>query len=224
MPEDKKPEAKITDIRRVFNGFFKVDEYDVEMDKHEGGTRKVTRLVFERGHAVAILGYDPKRDEVLLVNEMRVGLLAAGDYPFSDALPAGMIDKGESEIDAARREMLEETGLVLNNPSIIHPGAYVSAGGTSERITLVFGLVDMSKAGGVHGHAAEGEDIKSVIVKSDDFIKHAESGALKDMKSLVAAFWLANNKTRLQSLYAAGDGIANDNGKTPPVKKQPPKP
>jgi ADP-ribose pyrophosphatase len=221
MSEDKKPKAKINGISRLFNGFFKIDEYDVDVDKHEGGTRKLKRLVFERGHAVAILGYDPKRDEVLLVNEMRIGMLAAGDDPFSDSLPAGMIDKGETEMAAACREMLEETGLVLNNPSIIHPGAYVSAGGTSERITLVFGLVDMSKAGGVHGHAAEGEDIKSVVVKSDDFIKRAESGALKDMKSLVAAFWLASNKARLQSLYAPG---ANDNGQTPPLKNNPPQP
>jgi len=203
MDENKKPEAKIIDKRRVFDGFFKVDEYDIQMDKHEGGTQQVTRLVFERGHAVTVLGYDPDRDEVLLINEMRPGLLAAGEYPFSDALPAGMIDNGESEIEAACREMLEETGLDLKEPSVIHPGAYVSSGGTSERIALVFGLIDTSKAGGIHGEAEGGENIKSVVVASDEFIRRAESGDLKDMKSLVAAFWLAAHKPRLQELHAA---------------------
>jgi hypothetical protein len=64
MSEDKKPQAKITALRRVFNGFFKVDEYDIEMDRHEGGTQKVVRQIFERGHAVGILAYDPVADRV----------------------------------------------------------------------------------------------------------------------------------------------------------------
>lgn len=204
MNEDKKPEARVTGKKRVFDGFFKVDEYEIDLDKHDGGTLQVKRLVFERGHAVAILGYDPDRDEVLLINEMRPGLLAAGEYPFSDALPAGMIDKGEDAMTAASREMMEETGLELKEPSIIHAGAYVSSGGTSERIALVFGVIDSSKAGGVHGHESEGENIRSVVVSADEFLRRAESGDLKDMKSLVAAFWLASNKPKLQQAHAAG--------------------
>ncbi len=207
---NKKPSARIVGKERVFNGFFKMDELTIEQDKHDGGTMTVKRLIFERGHAVAILGYDPTRDEVLLVNEMRPGLLAAGDYPFNDSLPAGMIDAGEDEITAAKREMLEETGLELKNPTLIHPGAYVSSGGTSERLALVFGTVDMSRAGGVHGHASEGEDIKSVVMSADEFIARAESGALKDMKSLVCAFWLAKNKERIREAFAA-ENVTNDN-------------
>ncbi len=196
---DEKPKARVTDVKRVFNGFFKVDEYDVEVDNHDGGTRNLKRLVFERGHAVAILGYDPARDEVLLINEMRIGMLAAGDDPFADALPAGMIDKGETAIDAAKREMVEETGLTLNNPKLIHPGAYVSAGGTSERLALVFGIVDMTQAGGVHGHAGEGEDIKSVVVPADEFIRRAEAGTITGMSALAAAFWLAVHRAELRA-------------------------
>lgn len=213
MSKAKKPEAKVVEKKRVYDGFFKMDEYTIEMDKHDGGKQTLKRLVFERGHAVAILGYDPKRDEVLLINEMRPGLLAAGDYPFSDSLPAGMIDKGETAIDAAKREMLEETGLMLENATLIHDGAYVSSGGTSEKLALVFGTVDMTKAGGVHGHAAEGESIKSVIIPADELVSRAESGKIKDMKSLVCAFWLAKNKERLQKLYAEPEKTAD--------KKQP---
>lgn len=211
-PADGKarPEARIVQKDRVFDGFFKMDELTIEHDTHAGDSMTVKRLIFERGHAVAILGYDPARDEVLLVNEMRPGLLAAGDYPFNDSLPAGMIDKGEDEITAAKREMLEETGLELQNARMIHPGAYVSSGGTSERLALVFGTVDMTRAGGVHGHASEGEDIKTVILSSDEFIARAENGALKDMKSLVCAFWLAKNRDMLRTAHAA-DKAQNDN-------------
>lgn len=206
----KRPEARIIGKERVFDGFFKMDELTIEHDTHDGGSMTVKRLIFERGHAVAILGYDPARDQVLLVNEMRPGLLAAGDYPFNDSLPAGMIDKGEDEITAATREMREETGLELKNPQLIHPGAYVSSGGTSERLALVFGTVDMAGAGGVHGHASEGEDIKTVILSSDEFIQRAESGALKDMKSLVCAFWLAKNRDTIRTKHAEATA-KNDN-------------
>lgn len=198
---DEKPKARVTDVKRVFNGFFKVDEYHVDVDNHEGGgSRQLKRLVFERGHAVAILGYDPARDEVLLVSEMRIGILAAGEDPFAEALPAGMIDAGETAIDAAKREMVEETGMTLNNPTLVHAGAYVSPGGTSERIALVCGTVDMTQAGGVHGHASEGEDIKTIVVSADEFIRRAEAGTLKDMKSLMAAFWLAIHRSELRTL------------------------
>ena len=40
----------------------------------------VRQLVMERGHAVGVLGYDASRDEVVLANELRPGMLAAGEY------------------------------------------------------------------------------------------------------------------------------------------------
>lgn len=218
---DARPEARIVSRRRVYDGFFKMDEYTIDVDCHNGGRQTVDRLIFERGHAVAILGYDPARDEVLLVNEMRPGLLAAGEYPFSDSLPAGMIDAGEDEIEAARREMMEETGLVLDNARLIHAGAYVSSGGTSERLALVFGTVDMTKAGGVHGHAHEGEDIKSVIVSADEFIARAESGELKDMKSLVCAFWLSKHRDDLRKLAPAAESVNDNRAARKPQRHQP---
>lgn len=218
MKEDQKPQAKIIHKKRVYDGRFKLDEYTIEMDKHDGGGKQtVNRLIFERGHAVGVLGYDPHRDEVLLINEMRPGMLAAGDYPFYDATPAGMIDEGETAIDAAKREMLEETGVALENPVLIHEGAYVSSGGTSEKIALVFGTVDMTKAGGVHGHAEEGENIKTVVMTADEFISRAENGAIKDMKSLVCAFWLAKNRDRIQKACAN-----NKSNQAPPPRSSKP--
>lgn len=199
MAEDKKPQAKIIERKRVYDGFFKMEELTIEMDKHDGGTQTLKRLNFERGNAVAMLAYDPVSDEVLMVNEMRAGVLAAGDYPFTDSLPAGMIDEGETPLEAAARELKEEAGLELQNPRLIHPGAFVSSGGSSEKISLVFGTVNMKQAGGIHGEASEGESIKTVIVKADEFLARAEDGRLADMKSLACAFWLALHRDELRS-------------------------
>lgn len=145
----------------------------------------------ERGNAVAVLGHDPKRGEIVLANEFRPGALAAGDYPFRDNLVAGVIEDGETALDAAIREMQEEAGLVLSEPVIIHPGAYVSPGGTSEKISLVYGTVDTSGAAGVHGNVAEDEDILTVVVPAKVFIERVQSGDINDLKTLVAGYWFA---------------------------------
>ncbi len=193
--------AKVTKKERVFDGFFKVDQFNIKADKHGGGTHDLIRLNFERGHAVTVLGYDPIRDEVLLVNEMRSGILAANEDPYEDALPAGAIDEGETAIEAGKREMEEETGVTINTLETIHAGAYVSPGGTSEKISIIMAIVDMSKAGGIHGKEEEGESIKTVIMKSDEFISKVQKSELKDMKTALAGHWLLSNKERLQSKY-----------------------
>jgi ADP-ribose pyrophosphatase len=104
---------------------------------------------------------------------------------------AGKIEDGETALEAAVREMQEEAGLDLSDPVLIHSGAYVSPGGTSEKISLVYGVVDTRSAGGVHGSAAEDEDILSVVVPSKLFIERVRTGDIDDLKTLVAGYWFA---------------------------------
>ena len=65
------------------------------------GTR-ISQEIVEQGNVVAILAIDD--DEAILVNEFR--------YPVGYVLeiPAGNIDKGETPLKCAKRELLEETG------------------------------------------------------------------------------------------------------------------
>ena len=79
-------DAEKSDLRVVFqekttlnHGFFQVDQYKLKHQKHEGGWSPViVRELFERGHAVAVLPYDPKRDCVVLVEQFRIGAYATG--------------------------------------------------------------------------------------------------------------------------------------------------
>jgi ADP-ribose pyrophosphatase len=194
----RKPTAKIEQVTPMFQGFLSVNRYRIEVDRHQGGTYQVERLVMERGHAVGVLGYDPVRDQVVLANEFRPGMLAAGDEPFTDNLVAGGVGENESLVEAAVREMREETGLELVDPVVVHRGAYVSSGGTSEKMAIVAGSVDSSKAGGVHGRADEGEDIKTVVLSAEEFIARARRGEIADLKTWVAGYWLAENRSRLR--------------------------
>ncbi len=192
-----KPAAKITHRKEEYNCFIKIARLEIEAEKHDGGKQNVRLRVMEQGMpVVAVLAYDPVRDEVVMVNELRAGPLAAGDEPYIDNLVTGGVKAGEDFLDAARREVLEETGLELTSAFFIHEGAYTSPSGTTEKLTLVAGIVDTGKAGGVHGQENEKEDLKTVIMASDRFIRRAGRGCIKDLKSVTAAFWLASNRDK----------------------------
>lgn len=190
----KKPRAVVKSVEPMCSGFLRVNRYQIDVERHEGGWRTLTWELMERGNAVAVLGYDPIRDEVVLANEFRPGALIAGDYPFTDNLVAGGIIEGESLLDAAVREMKEETGLELSDPILVHPGAFVSSGGTSEKIAIVAGTVDASLATGTNGNPNESEDILSVVLPAEEFIRRVRSAEITDLKTLVAGYWLAERR------------------------------
>jgi ADP-ribose pyrophosphatase len=188
---EKQLNANILGRTPLHEGFLRVYRYEFEVQNLGGGVRQISWEMMERGNAVAVLGHDPRRDEVVLANEFRPGAMVAGDYPYRDNLVAGAIDGNETAVDAAVREMHEETGLALGNPTVIHPGAYVSSGGTSEKISIVYGTVDSGQAGGVHGNVAEHEDILTVVLPAKVFIDRVRSGMINDLKTLVAGYWFA---------------------------------
>lgn len=170
----------------------KFSRYVFEVERFEGGHREVVWDVMERGHSVGVLGHDPVRDEIVLIREFRPGAAVAGEAPFFESLIAGTIDGAESAVTVAIREMREEAGLVLTEPVVIHPGAYVSAGSTSEKVAIVAGRVDTRAAGGIHGKAQEDENIKTVVLPAAEFIRRVRHGEVRDMKTLLAGYWLAD--------------------------------
>ena len=186
--------AIIHNRRPLHEGFLRVYEYEFDVEKHGGGIARISRELMERGNAVAVLGHDPNRNEVVLGNEFRPGVMVTGDYPYRDNLIAGAIDKNETALQAAVREMREETGLVLSNPVVVHSGAYVSSGGTSEKISIVYGTVDTAQAGAVHGNESEDEDILGIVLPAKVFIERVRSGEINDLKTLVAGYWFAEQE------------------------------
>ena len=65
-----------------------------------------------------------KEDSVLLVKHGPDSMHLQADY----GLPSGKVDKGETELRAAVRELSEETGLITTEADLIlFPGNYYSA-------------------------------------------------------------------------------------------------
>ncbi len=143
-----------------YQGFFRMECCTIEHETFDGGMLRVRRENLERGDAVAVLLYDAERDEVLLLEQFRVGPAMRDEHPWMLEIVAGMIDADESEEQAARRESLEEAGYM---PEALHFLAryYVSPGGTSERISLYLAQVDRHRPYGEGGGMRkEQEDIR----------------------------------------------------------------
>jgi ADP-ribose pyrophosphatase len=199
MRKARHPEltARILNVTTEYSGFLSIKRYEIEEDLHGGGRQRIERYVMERGDAVGVLAFDPSRDRVVLVNELRAGILAAGEAPFSDSLIAGAIGAGESALAAAVRETLEEAGLELRRPCIIHDRAYVSPGGTSEAVTLVYGEVTAPADEEIHGSPAERENIRTTLLSSRQLMSRIRRGEIEDMKTLLAGYWLSANRAAL---------------------------
>lgn len=136
-------------------------------DGTEGGVQ--TWELWRRGFAVAVLPFDPWTDRVALIEQFRLPALAAGFDPVMLECPAGLLDEGEDPVEAARREVLEETGLT---PDLFAPiGRYIlNQGGSDETISLFVARVRLPEPGiiGHHGLQAEHEDIRLRVVPATE--------------------------------------------------------
>lgn len=186
------PRVLVRDRKRVFDGFFKVDELTLSHLKFDGQmSRDKQVLVFERGDAVAILLFNRDTRQVVLVNQFKAPTLEKSKTDgWITEVAAGMIRPGETYEGAAIRETLEETGYCIASPQLIAT-FFSSPGGSSERIFLYFAEVgDADKIGQGGGRPAEGEDIEVQTVSPEDLFERLLSGTIDDPKLLIAAYWL----------------------------------
>ncbi|MFO1188786.1 MAG: ADP-ribose diphosphatase [Alphaproteobacteria bacterium] len=187
-------------IERVpaFQGYFRIDRYRLRHRLHAGGwSEPMSREVFERGHAVCVLPYDPRRDEVVLIEQFRVGAYAAGFAPWLIEIVAGIIDPGETAVDVAHREMREEAGLVIETLEPICR-YLVSPGGTTESVELFCGRVDASTAGGIFGLDQEHEDIRVMRVPATEALNWLAAGRIVNAAAVIALQWLALNREKIR--------------------------
>lgn len=196
-------DVEILEKTVCFEGFFRVERYCLRHRLFNGNwSQPLTRELFERGHAAAVLPYDPIRDEVVLIEQFRAGALAAPGGPWLLEIVAGMIEAGETAEEVAKRESVEEADCVITDLIPLYD-YLVSPGGTTERVALFCGRVDATHAGGVHGAIDEGEDIKVHVVKLETALTWLNSGKLNSASVIIALQWLALNRHTVQRQWSS---------------------
>lgn len=193
----KKKDVRIIEKTRLFSGFFKMTKFTFKHRLFEGGwSESIQREVFERGHAIAVLLYDPDLSEFVLLEQFRIGALETSESPWLFEVVAGIIDPGETPEDVCHRESLEEAGVEVTH--LTKALSYLSSpGGTTERLHIYIGKVDAHKAKGVHGLEYEGEDILVHRVEESEAMKWIEQGKIDNAAALIALQWFAINKSKV---------------------------
>lgn len=195
--------VEILDRTVCYQGFFRIDRYRLRHRLFSGEWGpELVREVFERGHAAAVLPYDPERDEVVLIEQFRVGALGGSDDPWLVEIVAGMIEPDESPAAVACREAIEESGCHITELVPICD-YFVSPGGTTERLALFCGKVDASEAGGTHGLAEEHEDIRVVVMTAAEAFEQVSSGGIKAAAPIIALLWLQLNREGLRHRWGS---------------------
>ncbi|QFI55635.1 ADP-ribose diphosphatase [Aeromonas simiae] len=194
-------DVEVLEKRVGYDGFFKVNSYRLRHRLFAGGwCEPIVRELFERGHAVALLAYDPRRDQVVMIEQFRIGALETASSPWLLELIAGIIEPGEAPDEVARRESEEEAGVTLGR--IEHAMSYlVSPGGTTERIEIFIGEVDASQANGLHGLPEEGEDIRVHVIDRQNAYALVQSGRIDNAASIIALQWLQLHHDEVRSRW-----------------------
>ncbi len=122
--------------------------------------------------AVAIIAV--KDEHIILVKQYR--------YPIGELLleiPAGKIESGETALQTAQRELLEETGFQSNNLEYI--GEFYTTPGFSNQNLHFYFTDQLTKKvmSDVYGVDSD-EEIKVVLMKLDEFVN---GQTIRDMKT-----------------------------------------
>lgn len=195
---------KINHTTRTYDGHFKVDQLLVEHELFSGGTSKeLTRERVSRQNAVAVLPYDPVRDEVVLVEQFRIGALKNNqqkDSPWLVEIIAGLVEDGEEYEDVACREALEEANCKVDN--LTHVSSFFpTPGGFSELSHVYIAQTDTTGLGGICGLEEEGEDIRVHVVASNVAIEWLHQGKIRSAIPMIAIYNFIQLREKLKKQW-----------------------
>ena len=198
-------DVNVIEKKQEFKSYVHVNSYRLKHKLFEGGwSAEISREVLERGHAAAVLLYDPDLDLLVMIEQFRPGafaaigsgLIPAGETPWLIECVAGIIEDGETPEDVVRREAVEESGCVISELTPLYH-YYASPGCSSESVFLYCGRVDASNAGGIHGLDGEGENIRVLTATPQEALLWLETGRINNSMTMIALQWFQSNREKL---------------------------
>lgn len=197
----KNKDVNVLTKETLYKGFFECNRYSFTHPLFDGGTSDIVkREVFERGHAVAVLPYDPILDELVLLEQFRFPAMETTQSAWLIEVVAGIIDPGETPEDVCYREAQEEAGINISNLTKI--SSYLTTpGACTERIELYIAQVDAKTAKGIHGLDNEAEDIKVLRVPLAQAEEWLSNGKIDNSTAIIALQWLLLNKEKLKASW-----------------------
>jgi nudix-type nucleoside diphosphatase (YffH/AdpP family) len=178
----------------LLNDFFKVEEAYLRFEQFNGDMSPlVRRLNLERGDSVSVLIFNQTTEKLILVSQFRYATYPKTDGWTIEAI-AGMVDADETPEQSAKREVEEETGLLIDTIEQI-AAFYPSPGGSSEQVFLYYSEVsgEQAKYKETGGVLNIGEDVKAVEFTLPEALAKIKSGEIADAKTIIGIYWLENH-------------------------------
>jgi ADP-ribose pyrophosphatase len=156
-------DVQVLDTELIYAGHIRLFKHQLRYRLFAGGwSQSVIRELYQSRPAAGVLLFDPHRDEIVLVEEFRLGALGKTGSPWLVELVAGLIEEGETVQEVAYREAQEEAGCqVIDLMPICE--YWTSPGISTGKFTLFCGKINAARAGGIFGLAAENEDIRAHV-------------------------------------------------------------
>ena len=189
IPELSSTDVEILKQDVIYQGHMKLLKYELKYRLFAGGWSPVViRELFQSRHAVGVLLFDPLRDEIVLIEEFRLGTMEQKS-PWILELVAGIIESNEAVIEVAQRESKEEAGCDVLDLIPIYE-YWTSPGISTGRFSLFCGRVDSSKAGGIFGLSHEHEDIRAHVFPKAFVYNALKTGEINNAATIIAVQWL----------------------------------
>ena len=173
MIEFTKEPGKITAEKTAYSGpIFKIKQLTI--DTPDGLT--IERDLIDHAAAVVVLAMTADGRQALIGREYRVGVNRE-----AIALPAGLINAGETPETAAKRELAEETGYVAQN---LKPLLTITAseGMTNEVQHCFLAIIDPNEKTDKHFDADE--YVTTELVPFVDIIAAIEAGEITSAQTI----------------------------------------
>ncbi|WP_147104847.1 NUDIX domain-containing protein [Tateyamaria sp. syn59] len=192
--------VEIVSRRQGYVNFFALEDVVLRHETFDGAmSEPMERGVFVSSDAALVLPYDPVRDRVLLVEQIRMGPIGRADPVRWQLEPvAGLVDPGETPEEAAHREGREEAGLSFDALEPVGE-CYASPGATTDFFHMFVGLCDLPDgAAGIGGEEAEGENIRSHVITFDALLAMADDRRIANAPLGLLTYWLHRHRDRLR--------------------------
>lgn len=202
-------DVKLREKETIFQGYNQIDQYRLRTKLFEGGwSSELERDVYERGHGVIVIAFDPDKNCLVFVEQFRQGVYAAVSSkifdktisPWTLEFVSGNIADGEAPETVASRELFEEAGCkILEMVPVGH--YFVSPSGSSQSVYVFCAWVNAPRTGQIRGLNNEGEDIKVHSVTTEKVFELLESGTFNTLGTVYCLQWFRAHYDQLTQLW-----------------------
>ena len=183
---------RVKSVRLLSSEHYVLKAVTFDYRRSNGEWQTLRREVFDRGHAAALLPYNPSTRAVVLVRQFRLPAYLSGHDGLMVEAAAGMLDD-ETPERRIRAEAEAETGYRLQHVRKVFE-AFMSPGAVTEKLHFFVAQYDpsmrVSSGGGI---ADEGEDIEVLELPIDQALAMIADGRIADAKTIMLLQYAALN-------------------------------